>query len=210
MKGILQIILLLSFTMTFAQYSWSPATIYLENDSILEGEAVIKQGGKFRFQPKESLRFRSTKKNKAQKIEIETIDSIHFTVKYTEKVNKRKVKKQRQATYVTMYVEEERKRLHFLEVLKQGSVTLFGRTFGGGGGMSFMPVGTNIPMFRFYGGHNQLFLSRGNDMAEIMYDSKDIATFFSDCNILAEKVIEEKLDKDDLKTIVEYYESNCN
>ncbi|BAO75281.1 hypothetical protein [Winogradskyella sp. PG-2] len=210
MRGIVRVVFLLSFTMAFGQYSWSPATIYMENDSIVKGEAVIRQGGKFRFQPKESLRFRQNKKDKAKKIEINKIDSIHFTVKYTEKVNKRKVKKQSQALYVTMYVEEDRERLHFLEVLKKGSVTLFGRTFGGGGGMSFMPGGTNIPMFRFYGGHNQLFLSKGNDMAEIMYDSKDIATFFSDCNALAEKVIAEKLGKDDLKTIIEYYESNCD
>ncbi|MCK8480909.1 hypothetical protein [Psychroserpens algicola] len=219
MKVCTQLLIFLCFTVSYAQYTWSPATIYLNADRVLQGEAVIKQGGGFRTLPKESLRFRAHKKDKAQKIEASDIDSIVFTVSYTEKVNKRKVKKERQATFITMYVEKDRKRLHFLEVLKTGKVQLYGQSFGGGGGMSFMPMGStptsaghipNAPMIRFYGGHNRLFLSKGSDLAEVMYTRKAIAKFFSDCPDLVEKIKTEQLEKDDLNTIVNYYNTNCN
>jgi hypothetical protein len=202
----------------YAQYTWSPATVYLKDTIALKGEAIIKQGGGFRMLPKETLKFRKNKEDKAVKIESEAVDSIIFTLKYIEKVKKKKVKKERTAIFVTKYVEEKKKRLHFLEVLIDGDLQLLGRTYGGGG-MSFGPgmstptsVGNipNAPMVRFYGGHNLQYLSKNNIMAQHLYSTKSIANYFKDCPVLEKKVKEEKLKSDDLETIIGYYLSDCN
>ncbi len=120
---------------------------------------------------------------------------------------------------MTKYVEKKKKRLHFLEVLIDGELQLLGRTYGGGGGMSFGPgmstptsVGNipNAPMVRFYGGHNLQYLSKNNKMAERVYSTKSIASYFKDCHDLEKKIKEEKLDDDDLESIIDYYLDNCN
>lgn len=204
---------------SFAQYTWSSATIYLKGDDVLKGEAVIKQGGGFRMLPKESLKFRKNKKEKATKVEAEKVDSIVFTLEYQEKVNKKKVKKSRKAVYVTKFVEEKKKRLHFLELLVDGDIQLLGRTFGGGATMGFGP-GTstptsagnipNAPMVKFYGGHNLKYLSNNSEMALRVYNTKEIAEYFKDCPNLSKKIKDEKLDDDHLGEILEYYSNNCN
>ena len=203
----------------YGQYSWSTATIYLKNNKVLKGQAIINQGGGFRMLPKETLKFKKKKKEKAVKIESEKVDSIVFTLSYTEKIKKKKVKKERTAIFVTKYVEEKKKRLHFLEVLIDGELQLLGRTYGGGGGMSFGPgmttptsVGNipNAPIVRFYNGHNLQYLSKNDKMAEHVFSTKSIANYFKDCSGLAKKIKEEKLDDENLESIIDYYLVNCN
>ncbi len=63
MKIKLLVFFLFFSILSYAQYSWSEATIYLKDSAALKGEAIIKQGGGFRMLPKETLKFRKNKED---------------------------------------------------------------------------------------------------------------------------------------------------
>lgn len=212
-----------------AQYGWTEAEVYLKEGKLIKGLASIpmENADYSTFgKSKENLKFKTVKKAKSQKFKAEQIDSIIFTIKYDEKVDKKKVEKTRQAKYIPVFLDKKKKKQGFAELIVNGKIKLVGRTvsysssqmvhgpqsIGTNGDMIYLP-----PVYQQYSGlHNTLLLVRDgynaikiNQVSLFKAFRKRASEFFGDCPTLVSKIESKEFKKEDLIAIVEYYNSNC-
>jgi hypothetical protein len=229
-KVLLLLVLFLTVSFCFAQYSWTPAKVYLKNGSVHVGQASLNKQVKGGFVglmiPKGKVSFKKSKKSKKKKFLAEKVDSVVFTVSYIEKEGKNKIKKTRQEKYLPYYLGKKKKRLRFLQLIVNGEVKLLGRTVfyeqnnnttaSSHNGIDL----TNPASGAFYlsnPNHNELFVKKENEIPELINDRRitksfrnRAKSFFKDCVPLVRKIENREYRKEDLITIVQYYNNSCN
>lgn len=225
MKTILTILLLFFIHVSYGQYVWTPAQVYLKNGKVLKGEARLIAHDPGNLAPKkERVSYRKSKKTKKQKLDARKIDYIIFTVSYKKKVARRKITKTVKEKYIPMYLKKKKKHLRFVQLIIDGKVQLLGRSISGGyygpgvgsvnaGGVIVAnPTSTGF----YYGNHNQLLLARSESIPEVFNHKslkksfkKRAMAFFSDCKSLVSKIEAKSYKREDLIAIVEHYNKNC-
>ena len=119
-------IICLTFNSASAQYGWTEAEIHLNNGTVLKGQGKIPMMAAALNLKKELLRYRASKKAKKSKYKPEQIDRIIFTINYTERVNRNKIKKTRVETYIPVFLNKKKTKMGFVEVLVEGDLRLVG------------------------------------------------------------------------------------
>lgn len=201
-----------------SQYSWTPAELHLKSGKILEGESLLILHDPGNLSPrKEVVSFRTSNKEKKQKIEAKLIKHIFFTISYTEKIDGQKIEHTVKEKYIPLYLNKKKKHLRFVQLIIDGKVKLLGRRISSGGYYGIGPGNINTGITGFYtGNHNQLLLAKGDDIpTEFSHKSlkksfkKRAIAFFNDCKSLVSKLEEKIYKKEDLIAIAEYYNNNC-
>ncbi|WP_179317479.1 hypothetical protein [Winogradskyella undariae] len=207
---------------TFAQYGWTDAVVYFENEKVLNGLAKIPMMSDGLNLKKEQLKFKTDKKAKKSKYQPEEIDSIVFTITYKERVNDTRIEKTRDETYIPIYLNNRQTKMGFAEILVDGALKLVGRTVSVQSGGGFMP-GTGAPNMApiyhpgYMGSHNQVLILRDGETPEIFNQvsltksfRKRAMEYFEDCPVLKTKIETKEFKKEDLQDIIRFYNSNCN
>lgn len=211
---------LLCLNLSFAQYGWTDAEVYLKNGKTLIGEAKIPMMSAALNLKKEQLKYKKDKKGKKSKYKPQEIDSIVFTIHYTERVNKKKVEKTRVETYIPVFLNKKKTKQGFVEVLVEGKLRLVGRTvMVQSGGMWVPGPGVNAaPVYQpgFMGSHNQVMFLREGEKPVVFNQANILKSFrkrameyFEDCPSLRSKLDNKEFKMKDLQEIVRYYNSNC-
>ncbi|MEO1033126.1 MAG: hypothetical protein AAFX55_17110 [Bacteroidota bacterium] len=226
------IALLCAINCSFAQYGMTKASIYFKSGEVKSGFASIPmENGDLSpinplGKPNEKVRYKATKKSKRKKFEARLIDSIVFTVTYTERIDKKRVKKTRDAKYIPVFLDKKKKKQGFAELIVDGKVKLVGRTVSYTDktmihhGTSVDAGGTTITCPPEYSclmqEHNDLLVVREghkaikiNQLSLSKAFKQRASEFFSDCSSLVSKIENKEFKKKDLIAIVEYYNSNC-
>jgi len=217
-KKLLSLILFLVFSNAFAQYRWTEAEVYLPDGKIHRGEALLTVGA---FGGKERLRFRNVEKKKRTRTNpsflASEVDSVVFTVKYKQKVGRRRALKTRKEKYIPINFKKNNKKTGFAQLIYDGELKFVGRTTLAENTSSTKRL---IPFYSsaygFFSNHDQFLLIKEDRKAKIFTGLslkkfyKRFEEYFEDCPLLIEKLENENLKKEDMKIIVDFYNSNCN
>ena len=214
--------MLFCVNISFAQYGWTEAEVHLKNGKVLKGEAKIPMMSAALNLKKEILRYRTGKKEKKEKYKPEEVDSVIFTIEYTERVDRKKVEKIRVETYLPIFLNKKKTKLGFVEILVEGKLRLVGRTVMVNQGGYWAPgVGASsnsAPVYHpgFMGSHNQVMFLREGEKPEIFNNfnlfksfKKRAMEYFKDCPLLRSKLDNKEFVSEDLQDIVRFYNSNC-
>ena len=214
----------LAISPVFAQYGWTKAEVTLKNGTVLKGEASLGMMSNGINLAKEKLKFRKSKKAKGKKSKYlpKEIEQVIFTVTYKEKVGRKKVEKTRTETYIPVFLNKKQSKLGFVELLVDGELRLVGRTVavqsGGGWNHSTGAPGT-APVYvpGYMGSHNQVMFLKAGEKPKIFNQvsltksfRKRAMDYFKDCPKLKNKIDKKEFEKEDLQTIVKFYNSSCN
>ncbi len=206
----------------FSQYGWTKAEVTLKSGAVLKGQASMNMMTNGINIAKEKLKYRPNKKTKTKKYVPEEIEQILFTVTYKEKVGRKKIEKTRVEKYIPVFLNKKQTKLGFFELLVDGGLRLVGRTVsvqsgGGWNGVSNIPGGAPTYMPGYMGSHNQvMFLKEGkkpeifNQISLTKSFRKRAMDYFKDCPVLKNKIDKKEFTKEDLQSIVKFYNTSCN
>lgn len=215
------IAIFLLFNFSFAQYNWTDAEVHLKNGKVLKGEAKISMMSAGINFAKEKLKFRIKSKKNKSKYNPEDIDFAIFTVNYKERVNGKRIEKQRTEKYIAVYLNKKKTKLGFVELMEDGDLKLVGRTVmvnsGGGWVNNGVPGAAPIYTPGFMGSHNQVMFLKDGKKPQVFNNASIFKSFrkraieyFKDCTSLVNKIENKEFVKEDLREIVRFYNTKCN
>lgn len=218
-KIALLFIFLTSINSLFAQYNWSNAELHLKNGKVLTGEAKIPMKGAGMNLGKETLRYRSNKKDKVSTFKPQEIDSVLFTIDVTRIKENKKITRAETKIFKPVFINKKETRLGFVEVLVDGELKLVGRNviinFGGNSGNVIIEV-DKVVQDDYMGNYNQIMLLKKGEKPLVFYRDTDakyfkkkVSQLFEDCPTLVEKINNDEFDKEDIQKLVSYYNLNC-
>lgn len=212
MKQYLLLIILLGFSSNSAnaQYSYTPATIFLKSGKTLVGDVDLKTNSLLDLAPKEEhVKFK--KNNRKQNIEAKVIDSIVFTVTIEKRINKKKVSYTEQQKFVPIYIKKKKKYLRMVRLVIDDKLKLYSRSVKTGAAMS-----GNGNFYSYGNGNNQYFVAKTDNAIPMSLlprgpkkFRKEAAKYFSDCQALVDKINSKTFERSDIVDIAKYYNSNC-
>lgn len=193
-----------SIQFSHAQYdSWSKAEVYFIDGTVKAGEAKLPIGGAGGpFYANDKLRFRIADRKPVKLMEAKKIEKVILKVSYTEKVNGKRIKKNREATIVTINKNKKKTKKGFAELIVDGKVKLLKRKVN-------YTSNNRISLI------TESLLVRNDEVpipfnyAELKSFRKRAMEFFSDCSSLVSKIENKIFKREELIAIVNYYNDNC-
>lgn len=213
---------LLCLNLSFAQYGWTNAEVYLKKGQVLKGEAKIPMMGAGMNLSKETLKYRLDKKNEVSVYKPEEVDSVIFELSFTKKVKDKTIKETQLKTFRPVFLNKKETRLGFVQVLIDGELKLVGRNilinFGGNSPNIVIDVNNDKKNEEDYmGSFNQIMLLKKSENPLVFYRDtaygffeRKTSQYLEDCPELVEKIKSEEFKKEDVSQIVEYYNTNCD
>jgi hypothetical protein len=204
-KRILVVIIMLGSFNVSAQYDdWSTGEIYLKDGTTLKGLVRFPYIQKdMLFSGKEKLRYKTERNKPSKKIAAKDIDKVLLNITYSKKVKGKRIKKEREAIFISISRNKKNSKFGFAELVIDGSVKLVRRAV-------FNSSGQRMETLT-----ESLFV-RDDDMAipfnyaELKSFKKRAKAYFEDCPELVYKIENETFKRKDLVEIAVFYNSNCN
>jgi len=188
-----------------AQYeNWTEAEIYLKDGKVLQGRVILPYVQKgMSLAGKEKVRFKIDPKKVSKKISAKDIAKMLLKINYSEKVKGKRIKKQRDATFIVISKNKKNTKFGFAELIVDGKVKLVKRVVAGNSNNQ-------------YGSTVESLFIKNNEMAVpfnyigIKSFKKSAKNYFSDCSSLVSKIDNKEFNRKNLREIAEYYNANCN
>ncbi|WP_452227948.1 MULTISPECIES: hypothetical protein [unclassified Lacinutrix] len=189
---------------TFSQYdSWSKAEVHFKDGSVKTGEAKLPISGTGGpFYSNDKLRFRIADRKPVKLIDAKKIEKIVLKVSYSEKVKGKRIKKNREATIITINKNKKKTKKGFAELIVDGKVKLLKRKVN-------YTANNRVSII------TESLLTRNDDVpiafnyAALKSFRKRTMEFFSECSILVTKIENKVFKREELIAIVTFYNDNC-
>ncbi|TCK64999.1 hypothetical protein DFQ05_2211 [Winogradskyella wandonensis] len=208
-KIISAILFLLFVNLAVAQYSYTPAKVFLKDGSTLSGEVDLIAFPLRQWSPSEE--FFSFKANKSKKeISVKSIDSVVFSIKVKTKKNRKIVTYKESQKFIPIYIKENKEHLRMVRLIINDKLILYSRAVNTGTGVN------GNGGFTGFGANNQYFVAKNpNQVPVVLLPNgpkrfrKEAMNYFSDCTDLVEKIESKELKREDIIEIVQFYNTKC-
>ncbi|WP_026753042.1 hypothetical protein [Sediminibacter sp. Hel_I_10] len=215
-KQVLLLFSILSFSLTYAQYEWTPAVVILKNSTSLRGWVKFpKHSGVLMSIGTTKFKFRKNRKDKTEKYGSDTVDEVVFG---DEKF----------ATVHYKYVPIQKEKFVLMELLVQGNASLFARTVLSSTSIfattaNILSVNPNFPdnpnsnfETRYYDGIEFYVMRNEEEKATLLVDPNSFEglilkakKYFSDCRKIVDYLDGEVYELNNIEELVEDYNLFC-